>query len=269
MSLPGIAHVSAIEPKEAERIAAMVASRIPRSLVPVFDARFTRSNALYDEFVYRLTLRIFHDTGLDAAVAEWGNAEKIGGPRRRGPPPRNRVPLNWMLCHLARRGRPRARGHDRRTPVPRRAAHPDSGSGADRGRAAPARPRVPAVVRAGRDGRPRVPGVSPRRASPARRSCSRPRACRSGSSYFSNDNILYAVNNRVGRSPSRHGCPPSAHDPRAWRWTGERGAAVLERLAGVGRLGDSDVPVHRAGAGIPAAWASDVLQEAVPGRGRP
>src|SRR5512134_2249533 len=103
MGVSGIAHAPAIEPKEAERIAAIVAPRLPPLLVPVFDARFARSSALYEEFVYRLTLRVFCDAGLDGAVDEWGNAEKVAG--REGLNQRRAaVSLSWILRHLSRRG---------------------------------------------------------------------------------------------------------------------------------------------------------------------
>src|SRR5688500_12778487 len=103
MSVSGIAHAPAMEPHEAERIATIVARRLPGALVPVFDARFSRSSALYDEFVDRLTFGVFCDAGLDGAVGEWGNAEKVAG--RAGLDPRRAaVPLTWILCHLSRRG---------------------------------------------------------------------------------------------------------------------------------------------------------------------
>jgi hypothetical protein len=75
MSLSGSAPTVGIALDEAEHIAALTAPYLPPSLATVFDARFSRSNALYDEFVYRLTLQVFFKAGLDTVLADWGSAE--------------------------------------------------------------------------------------------------------------------------------------------------------------------------------------------------
>ena len=77
MTGPGPGQIPGTEPEDAERVAATIARRLSPSLVPFFDARFTISHALYDEFVFRLTLRVFRDTGLGAAIGEWGTTGEI------------------------------------------------------------------------------------------------------------------------------------------------------------------------------------------------
>lgn len=237
MSVPGIAPAPAMEPKEAERIAAVVAPRLPPSLVPVFDARFTRSNALYDEFVYRLTLRVFCDAGLDGAVGEWGNAEKVAG--RAGLDPRRAaVSLNWILCHLSRRGilaredtigGPRFRAEQDITaldPAPIAAAQRqhDPACLPSYVLAETAAREYPAFLRGGPTGEEIL-------FAPARLPL--------WISYFSNDNVLYAVNNRVGAvavetwMPRRAGAILELGGGLA-----SGAAALLERLSSAGRLGD-------------------------------
>ena len=89
--------------REAERVAAIVAQFLPSSLVPFFDARFTRSHLLFDEYVYRLTIRVFADAGLDRAGGDWRTAEEIVA--RTGLDARSSlVPVDWMLRHLVARG---------------------------------------------------------------------------------------------------------------------------------------------------------------------
>ena len=237
MSVSGTAHASALEPKEAERIAAIVAPRLPPPLVPVFDARFARSNALYEEFVYRLTLRVFCDAGLAGAVDEWGNAEKIVG--RAGLDPRRAaVSSSWILRHLCRRGV---------------LAREDT-IGGPRFRAAQSiQPLDPAPIAA--EQRQHDAGCLPSYALAETAAREYPAFLRGGPSgeeilfaptrlplwigYFSNDNALYAVNNRVGAVAVETWMP---RRPFAILELGgglaSGAAALLERLAAAGRLGD-------------------------------
>lgn len=220
-----------------EHIAAMVAPRLPPSLVPVFDARFARSNALYEEFVYRLTLRVFCDAGLDVAVSEWGNAEKVAG--RAGLDPRRAaVSLSWILCHLSRRGvlqredtigGPRFRAEQGITaldpaPIAAEQRQHDPACLPSYVLAETAAREYPAFLRGGPTGEEIL-------FAPARLPL--------WISYFSNDNVLYAVNNRVGAvavetwMPRRAGAILELGGGLA-----SGAAALLERLSGAGRLGD-------------------------------
>lgn len=237
MSASGSASAVAMAPNEAERIAAIVAPRLPPSLVAVFDARFTRSNALYDEFVYRLTLQVFSEAGLGSAVADWGFAEEVAG--RAGLDPRRAaVPVSWMLRHLSRRG---ILAREDTIDGPRFRAEqavglPDPAAVAAEQRqhdpaclpsyvlAETAAREYPAFLRGGPTGEEIL--FAPRRLP-------------LWISYFSNDNVLYAVNNRVGAAavetwmPRRAGAILELGGGLA-----SGAAALLERLSGAGRLGD-------------------------------
>jgi SAM-dependent methyltransferase len=83
--------------------AALLRGLLPPYLVDVFDASFLRSHLLYDEFVYRLVLRVIRDSGLEPAIREGGSAEEIAA-REGLAVDRAVVPLDWMLRILAARG---------------------------------------------------------------------------------------------------------------------------------------------------------------------
>src|SRR5262249_58672279 len=68
--------VSRIAHGDMEQVAADAARLLPSSLVPIFDAGFTRSHVLFDEYVARLTAQVFRAAGLESAVAEWS---AVGG----------------------------------------------------------------------------------------------------------------------------------------------------------------------------------------------
>ena len=75
MSGPGPEPTLGADPWEAEHAEAAVPLGLPSALAALFGPRFTRSHALFDEFIYRLATRVFLDSGLGAAVAEWGSVE--------------------------------------------------------------------------------------------------------------------------------------------------------------------------------------------------
>ncbi|HXU87229.1 MAG TPA: methyltransferase domain-containing protein [Methylomirabilota bacterium] len=237
MSVLNIVHAAATDPQEAERIAAIVAPRLPASLVPVFDARFGRSWALYDEFVYRLTLRVFCEAGLAAAVDDWGNAEKIAG--RAGVDPRRAVGcVSWILGHLARRGvlaredtigGPRFRAEHEITaldPAPIAVAQREHDPAC-----------LPAYVLAETAAR-EYPGFL-RGGASGEAILFAPSRLPLWLNYFSNDNVLYAVNNRVGAVAVETWMlrrPGTILELGGGLASGA--AALFERLAGAGRLGD-------------------------------
>jgi SAM-dependent methyltransferase len=236
-SLAGLAQLSAVEPKEAERIAAIVAPHLPPSLVPVFDARFARSSALYDEFVYRLSLRVFCETGLGQVVGEWGNAEEIVG--RAGLDPRRAaVPVSWLLRHLSRRGilarqetlhGPRFRAEQGiggldPAPIEAEQRQHDPACLPSYVLAETAAREYPAFLHGGPTGEQIL--FAPTRLP-------------LWTSYFSNEHVLYAVNNRVGAvavetwMPRRAGAILELGGGLA-----SGAAALLERLSSAGRRGD-------------------------------
>lgn len=236
-TVSGSAPPPPIAPEEAARVSAVVAPYLPPALASSFDARFTRSSGLFDEFVYRLTLRVFGETGLAAAVAEWGSAEDAiaragleGG--------RAAVPVSWMLRHLARRGLlagedaaggPRFRAEQALDPlepaplVAEQKAH-DPACLPSYVLAEAAARDYPAFLRG------QVTGEEILFA---------PTRLPLWVGYFSNDNALYAVNNRVGA------VAVEAWMPRQPGTILELGgglasgaAALLEHLARAGRLSD-------------------------------
>src|SRR5262245_15944580 len=77
---------------------------LPPALVPVFDERFIRSAALYDEFVTRLAAGIVREAGLEAHL-EAGPATTEAIVARAGiAPDRGLVPLDWVFRQLAEHG---------------------------------------------------------------------------------------------------------------------------------------------------------------------
>jgi SAM-dependent methyltransferase len=72
-------------------------------LVAVFDERFIGSAYEYDEFVYRLALGVFRESGLEEHVRESGTTEEIAA-RAGFALERVRAPLDWILRKLAAHG---------------------------------------------------------------------------------------------------------------------------------------------------------------------
>ena len=236
MSGPGALPLVALEPKEAERIAAMVAQHLPPALVPVFDARFARSSALYEEFVSRLTLEVFCDAGLGEAVGDWASVDEVV--RRAGLDPcRAAVPVSWMLRHLSRRG------------VLARDARADG----LRYRAEAVNPLDPAPIVA--EQRQHDPGCLPSYVLAETAAREYPAFLHGGPSgeqilfaparlplwlrYFSNEHVLYAVNNHVGAVAVETWMP---HRPTTILELGgglaSGATALLERLESAGRRAD-------------------------------
>ena len=227
-------------PREAERVADIVARFLPASLAPFFDARFTRSHLLFDEYVYRLTVQAVTDLRLDAAMGDWSTVEEIVA--RSGLDARaSRVPVAWMLAHLAAHGalarqdapggpRFQARGGlpsvDPASTLAEQRAH-DAGCLPGYALADAAARDYPRFLRAERSGEEIL--LSPTRLS-------------LWASYFSNDNSLYAVNNRLGAAALEAWMPPGAHTIlELGGGLGSGTAAAFDRLVAAGRLGDVDL----------------------------
>jgi SAM-dependent methyltransferase len=226
-----------IEPQEAARVSAVVSLHLPPALRPSFDVRFTRSSALFDEFVYRLTLRVFGETGLTAAVSDWSNAEDAIAAAGLEPG-RAAVPVSWMLHHLRRRGLlagedaaggPRFRAEQALSPL-----DPAPLAAEQREHDPACLPSYVLAEAAARDYpaflRGRLTGEEILFA---------PTRLPLWVGYFSNDNALYAVNNRVGAVAVETWMP---RGPGIVLELGgglaSGAAALLEHLAGAGRLGD-------------------------------
>ncbi|MBI3458111.1 MAG: class I SAM-dependent methyltransferase [Candidatus Rokubacteria bacterium] len=211
---------------------------LPPSLASLFDASFIRSCVLYDEFVHRLVLRVFRETGLEAAAREAGSAEEIAA-RAGLEAARARVPLGWILRHLAARQVLDEVG---------------AGEGIRRFRARDALPALdPSPLRD--EQRRHDPAWLPsyvlaetvaqdypaffRGTATGEEILFAPARLRLWRDYFSNDNGLYAVNNRVGAVAVEEWMPRRGGAIlELGGGLGSAATAVLERLEGAGRLGE-------------------------------
>lgn len=186
----------AIDVEERERLSCTIARHLPPALVPVFDGRALASHLLFDEFVHRLTLRVCAETGVADAASAWSSVDEVVARAGLAAAPAT-VPLDTMLRHLAGRGLvaredgaggPRFRAHGplpALDPAPVRAEQErhDPACLASYGLAEAAARDYPAFLRGTRTGEDIL-------LAPARLPL--------WVAYFSNDNVLYAVNNRVG-----------------------------------------------------------------------
>ena len=217
--------------------AAALKEALPRALQPLFGAVFLRSWDLYDEFVYRLTLRVFEAAGLEAATREPGSTPEVAARAGLAPEPAL-VPLDWILRQLAARSvlepQPGADGPRwRRPPGPLPALAP----GPIREEQVALDPSwLPAYTLAETVARDYVRFLRGEVAgeevlfSPAR--------FRLWIDYFSNANGLYAVNNRVGAVALAEWLPwPEATILELGGGLGSAALAVLEELDAASRLG--------------------------------
>ena len=222
--------------QEARDTAAMLEGLLPRELRALFDASFVRSHFLYEQFIHRLVLQVVRETGLEDAMQEEGSAEDIALRAKLGA--QALVPLDWILRSLVARGllaepAGQARGRYRALgPLPVL----DPGAVREEQlRSAPtwmasyvlaetvARD-YPAFLRGEVTGEDVL--FSARR-------------LRLWIDYFSNDNGLYAVNNRVGAIAAEAWLPRSGGIIlELGGGLGSGAVALLERLETAGRLGE-------------------------------
>ena len=221
---------------EAPAAAALLRGLLPPELLPLFDASFVRLHLLYDEFIHRLVLQVVSETGLEQTLREPGTPTEIAA-RAGFAGGQALVPLDWMLRHLTARGlleevsglagfRYRSLG-----PVPTLDPAPVR---EEQRRNEPS--WIPAYVLAetvARDYpaflRGEVTGEEVLFA---------PRRLRLWSDYFSNDNGLYVVNNRLGALAVEQWLPRSGGVVlEVGGGLGSGALALLERLEGAGRLG--------------------------------
>ncbi len=225
-----------IGPAEATRLAALVAELVPSRLAPLFDASFIRSSHLYDEFIHRLAVQVFR-AGLEGAARQGGSAEEIavraGLDRERA-----RLPLDWILRQLAARGvleeaaaGVAPRRFQAREPLPE--LDPAPVRDAQRRHDPSWLPSYALAETAARDYPRFLRGEATGEEilfSPAR--------FRLWLDYFSNDNGLYAVNNRVGALAVEEWMPWNVGALlELGGGLASAAIAVLEQLQQVGRLG--------------------------------
>ncbi len=226
---------SGIGQEKAPVVAAALRRILPPELTPFFDASFVRSDRLYDEFVYRLVLQVFRETGLEAAMRAPGTTQEIAA-RARLEAGQALVPLDWMLRFLAARGLIEERAGEAlcryglRGPLP--ALDP-----------APVREEqlrhepswMPAYVLAETVAR-EYPAFLRGEVSGEDVLFSA-RRLRLWIDYFSNDNGLYAVNNRVGAAAVEQWLTrPGGVLLELGGGLGSGALALLERLEAAGRL---------------------------------
>jgi SAM-dependent methyltransferase len=223
--------------EEAPVAAALLHRLLPPELVPLFDASYIRMHLLYDEFIFRLVLRVVAETGLERATREQGTAQEIAA-RSGLEAGRALVPLDWMLRLLA--------AHRLIEELP--------GGDAPRYRSLRPFPALdPAPVR---EEQLRLdPSWKPAyalaetvaRDYPAflrgevtgEEVLFSPRRLRLWVDYFSNDNGLYVVNNRLGALAVEQWLPRSESVIlELGGGLGSGALALLERLEAGGRLGE-------------------------------
>jgi SAM-dependent methyltransferase len=222
---------------QAEAADALLREMLPPYLLHVIDFSFLRSHYLYDEFVYRLTLQVIRETGLEPAIQEGGSAEAIAA-RSGLAADRAVVPLDWMLRLLATRG----------------VLEEVPGASADGFRARGPLPTAdPAAVR--EEQLRHDPSWLPsyvlaetvaqdypsflRGAVAGEEVLFSPRRLRLWVDFFSNKNGLYAVNNRTGAAAVEQWLPRDGGVIlELGGGLGSGALAVLEQLGAAGRLGE-------------------------------
>jgi SAM-dependent methyltransferase len=223
---------------EAARLAALVAELMPASLASLFDASFIRSSHLYDEFVHRLAVQVFHAAALDGAVRRAGNVEEIVA-RAGLDADRARLPLDWILRRLAGRGL-LAEAVDERGA--RRFHAPEPLLDLDPGPVREAQQRLdpswlPSYMLAETAARD-YPRFLRGEVAGEEILFSAARL-RLWLEYFSNDNGLYAINNRVGAVAFEDWMPRTGGTVlELGGGLASAAIALLDRLERAGRLGE-------------------------------
>jgi SAM-dependent methyltransferase len=222
---------------EAPATAALLERLLPPELAPLFDASYVRMHLLYDEFIYRLVLRVVAETGLERATREPGTAQEIAA-RAGLEAGRALVPLDWMLRLLAAHGLieelPEGAASRYRSLGPFPSLDP-----------APVREEqlrlepswIPAYALAETVARD-YPAFL-RGEVTGEEVLFSPRRLRLWVDYFSNDNGLYVVNNRIGALAVEQWLPRSGGMVlEMGGGLGSGALALLERLEATGRLGE-------------------------------
>jgi SAM-dependent methyltransferase len=208
---------------------------LPEELRPLIDDRFATSCGLFEEYVRRRAIEVVRDTGLEAAAREAGTAGEIAA-RAGLDADRGRVPVAWLFGTLEDAGL--ATGDDRGRygldgPLPRlepgemaeaQVLHDPaclpSYRLADLAAAA-----YPKVLRGLTSGEQALFG---------------PETIAAWFDYFSNDNPIYAVSNRIGAVAAAKALA-AAQGVTILELGGGLGsatAALLERLGGKGSRGE-------------------------------
>src|SRR5262245_13350056 len=177
---------------DAARAWAAAAPLLPPTLREVFDPRMGLAHMLFGEYVLRLTAQVVREVRLDVAPPEWMTVEQLAA--KAGLEPRcSVVPVQWMLRHLAARDLFK---HEQGRFMPAGALPVSDAAevlAAQKGHDAACLPSYAVAETAARDYPAFLRGQRAGEEilfAPARLPL--------WTHYFSNDNPLYAVNNRIG-----------------------------------------------------------------------
>ena len=218
----------AFHPGHGDRLAGL----LPAELLPLFDHRFVGSCVLFEEYVHRLAVRVVRDAGIESAAREPGTpgeiAARAGLDAVRAP-----TAVGWLLATLVAQGHA-VRGHDGRYAVPMSLPDPDLQEVADAQErhepsalasyrmAALAAELYPSVLRGTASGEATL--FAPDRIG-------------AWFEYFSNDNVIYAISNRIGAIAAERGLPADGGAVlELGGGLGSGAEAFLQRLAETGRL---------------------------------
>jgi SAM-dependent methyltransferase len=209
-----------------------LAELLPPELRPLFDARFVGSCVLFEEYIQRLALQVVRSTGLDSAAREPGTPAELAA-RAGLDPVRAAVTVGWLLATLASGGRA-TRGGDGRYTVP--AALPDL----DPREVADAQerhdPSSLASYRLADLAAALYPSVL-RGAASGEETLFAPDRIGAWFEYFSNDNLIYAISNRIGAFAAERALRGDGGPVlELGGGLGSGTAAFLERFAEAGRL---------------------------------
>jgi SAM-dependent methyltransferase len=205
---------------------------LPGELLPLFDDRFVRSCELFEEYVQRLSLQVVHSVGIDSAAREPGTPADIAA-RAGLDPVRAPVTVGWLLATLASAGRA-ARDGDGRYTVP--AVLPDL----DPREVADAQERYDpsslASYRLADLAAALYPSVL-RGAAGGEETLFAPDRIGAWFDYFSNDNLIYAISNRIGALAAERALHVDGGQVlELGGGLGSGTMALLERLTETGRL---------------------------------
>jgi SAM-dependent methyltransferase len=170
-----------------------LAEMLPPELIPLFDDRFVGSCHLFEEYVHRLALQVVRSTGIDSAARQPGTPAEIAA-RAGLDPERTPVTVGWLLAMLALGGRA-ARGADGRYDLPTELPDLDLREVSD------AQQRLDPSSLASYRMADLAAGMYPpvlRGAASGEEALFAPDRIGAWFEYFSNDNLIYAISNRVG-----------------------------------------------------------------------
>src|SRR5262245_26442902 len=189
---------------------------LPAELTPLFDERFATSCTLFEEYVHRLALRVVRETGLGVAARDPGTPAAIAA-RAGLDATRMAGVVRWLLVTLALGGHAtRVADGQFRIPAALPDLDPDEQTRAQEHHDPAALPsyRMAAAVAA------LYPEVL-RGAVSGEAALFAPDRIGAWFEYFSNDNVIYAISNRLGAIALGRALPAE-------------GGAILELGAGLG-----------------------------------